>query len=208
MEEEDTPIAESCIRGRNPVVIGSQDESLTKEVQQLKKARDGRILDPKSMEGKIYMGVVKRELDEMNKRHTFRSSAFLPRSQNELVPGQEGGGGKLTEVEILHREIVEDIWSSMVVRAADKLRTTLNFDRFTSSRVEPVVINRNESLIDVNVKELQVREVLVIHQLFESVKTLMKNILADGELVIDSEINIHESPPKKRRSSLEPEANM
>lgn len=207
MEEEDTPIAESCNRGRNPVLIGSQDESLTKEVQQLKKAHDGRILDPKSIEGKIYMGVVNRVLHVMNKRHTFRSSAFLPRSQNELVPGQEGGGGKLTEVEILHRQLIEDIWSSMVLRAADKLRTTLNFDRFTSSRVEPVVINRNESPIDVNVKELQVREVLVIHQLFESVKTLMKNILADGELVIDSE-NIHESPPKKRRSSLEPEANV
>lgn len=75
------------------------------------------------MEGKIYVGVVTRVLDEMNKQYTLGSIAFLPRSQNGLVPGQEGGE-ELTEVEILHWEFIEDRWSSMVVWAPDRIRTT------------------------------------------------------------------------------------
>ena len=145
-----------------------------------------RILDPKSMEGIIYMGVVKRVLSEMNERYVSP-----PRSQNES-PGREGDE-ELTLAEVYHRDFIEDIWCRMVVRVADKIRTPLKME-FSYSHVDPMGIKRSESLSDEDVKELQIREVQIIQQLFEDVNTLMQNILEDG-VPIDSQHN--KSPPQE-----------
>lgn len=145
-----------------------------------------RILDPKSMEGRIYMNVVKKVLSEMNERYVSP-----PRSQNES-PGQEGDD-ELTVAEVFHRDFIEDIWCRMVVRVADRIRTQLKME-FSFSHVDPVGIKRSESLSDEDVKGLQIREVLIIQQLFENVNTLMQNILEDG---VPIDLQNNESPPQE-----------
>ena len=143
-------------------------------------------LDPKSMEGIIYMSVVKRVLSEMNERYVSP-----PRSQNGS-PGREGDE-EVTLEELFHRDFIHDIWCRMVVRVAEKIRTPLKME-FSYSHVDPMGIKRSESLSDEDVKELQIREVQIIQQLFEDVKTLMQNILEDG-VPIDSQHN--KSPPQE-----------
>lgn len=144
-----------------------------------------RIMDPKSMEGRIYMGVMKRVLSEMNERYVLP-----PRSQNES-PGLEGDE-ELTVGDV-HPDFVEDIWCRMVVRVADRIRTPLRM-KFSYSHVDPVENKRSESLSYEDVKGLQIHEVFIIQQLFWDVNTLMQNILGDGVL-IDSLNN--ESPPQE-----------